>query len=293
MVDWSARNLDIAELAKQRLFFVGGAPRSGTTWLQQLLDSHPDMCCQGEGLFLQQLAVPLEKAMVERAGVIDAKNKKLFRHTGGYPLPLAADVEFLMGTAVLLALKQQTAGKRYLAVGEKTPENVFFYPRLKQLFPTARFISIARDPRDVLTSAWHFFQPPVPDGDETKAKLGFIRGALPSLGEGARKMMEFHQKNPAEHMVVTYDGLRKTPEPILGEMFRFLGVPDRDDIVSACLEKTAFANQTGGRPAGVEQNGSFHRKGEVGAWRSTLTDEMSDIIMAELGWMFPLFGWTR
>jgi hypothetical protein len=291
--DWNQRNEEIAQLARRQLFFVGGAPRSGTTWLQQLLDCHPDICCRGEGLFLQQLAVPLEKAMAQRAEVLDGKNKLLFRHTGGYPLPVVDDVEFLMGTAILTALSQQCDGKSYLAVGEKTPENVFFYPRLKRLFPAAKFISIARDPRDVLTSAWHFFRKPVPGEDEVSAKLEFIRGALPSLNDGARKMVAFHQSNPADHLFVTYDGLRSRPDFFIGELFRFLGVPDRADIVADCLKRTDFAIQTGGRPAGVEQNGSFFRKGEVGAWRATLDDEMSQVILKDLGWMFPLFGWKQ
>jgi Sulfotransferase family len=289
--DWGQRNEEIAQLARRQLFFIGGAPRSGTTWLQQLLDCHPDICCRGEGLFLQQLAVPLEKAMTERATVLDGKNKLLFRHTGGYPLPVADDVEFLLGTAILAALDQQCASKSYLAVGEKTPENVFFYPRLRRLFPKARFISIARDPRDVLTSAWHFFRKAVPGEDQVAAKLEFIRGALPSLNDGARKMVAFHQANPGDHLFVTYDGLRSRPDFFLGELFRFLGVPDRDDIVVDCLKRTDFAVQTGGRPAGVEQNGSFFRKGEVGVWRATLSEEMSQIILKDLGWMFPLFGW--
>ena len=51
MQDWNQRNEEIAQLARRQLFFVGGAPRSGTTWLQQLLDCHPDICCRGEGLF--------------------------------------------------------------------------------------------------------------------------------------------------------------------------------------------------------------------------------------------------
>jgi hypothetical protein len=76
-------------------------------------------------------------------------------------------------------------------------------------------------------------------------------------------------------------------------LFRFLGQSDRKEIVSDCLARTDFAAQTGGRPAGVEQNGVFHRKGEVGSWRATLNQEMSDVILKELGWMFPQFGWTR
>jgi hypothetical protein len=289
--DWNEHNQELARLARRQLFFVGGAPRSGTTWLQQLLDCHPDICSRGEGLFLQQLAVPLETMMRQRAEVLDGKNKLLFKHTGGYPLPLVDDVEYLVGTAILTALNQQCAGKSYRAVGEKTPENVFFYPRLKRLFPDAKFVSIARDPRDVLTSAWHFFRKPVPGENEVAAKLDFVRGALPSLGEGALKMVAFHRDNPSSHVFVTYDGLRSNPAPILAQLFRFLGVSDGDAIIAECLEKTAFAVQTGGRPAGVEQNGSFFRKGEVGAWRATLTEEMSAIILKELGWMYPVFGW--
>jgi Sulfotransferase family len=65
---WFERVTEIADLAKRQLFFVGGAPRSGTTWLQQILDAHPDVSCRGEGLFLQQLATPMERLISERAG---------------------------------------------------------------------------------------------------------------------------------------------------------------------------------------------------------------------------------
>lgn len=61
-------------------------------------------------------------------------------------MPGPDDAEPLLGTAILMALHQQTDGKAYLAVGEKTPENVFLFPRLKRLFPTAKFIGVARAP---------------------------------------------------------------------------------------------------------------------------------------------------
>ena len=67
--------------------------------------------------------------VAERSIALEAKNNRVFRHLGGYPLPAPDDTEFLLGTAILLALQQQSAGKSCLAIGEKTPENVFFFPR--------------------------------------------------------------------------------------------------------------------------------------------------------------------
>ena len=33
-------------------FFVLGVPKSGTTWVQKALDSHPQLLCRGEGKFM-------------------------------------------------------------------------------------------------------------------------------------------------------------------------------------------------------------------------------------------------
>jgi len=288
---WAERQTEIARLSETQLFFVGGAPRSGTTWLQQICDSHPDMCCQGEGLFLNHLAVPLQKMMVERAKVIDGKNKQIFKHTGGYPIPLADDVEFLAATAILLALHQQTGGKTYKAVGEKTPENVFHFGKLIALFPKAKFVGIARDPRDVLTSAWHFFRKPAAPDESVATKKEFIRTALPSINDGARQMLAFGEKYPNSYFQLTYERLNADPAPIVKNLFKFLGVSHMDQLVESALAKTAFTSQTAGRPKGAVQNGEFFRKGTAGDWPSTLTPEMSDMVLKELGWMYPRFGW--
>lgn len=290
-MDWSRRQEEIAQFAERQLFFIGGAPRSGTTWLQQLLDSHPDISCKGEGLLDKQLAAPLDKVMAERRQALDAKNTGLFGHTGGYPLPQQEDADFLVRTAILLALHRQADGKACSAVGEKTPENVFFFPRLKHLFSGARFIGMARDPRDVIASAWHFFHRPVAGEDETAARFAFIELALPSLEDGARRMMALVERHPEDVRIVTYETLRQTPELIVTDLFRFLGVTDHEMVVQDCVARTSFAAQTGGRVAGVEQNGSFFRKGIAGDWHSTLTDEMNAVVLQRLGWMFPHFGW--
>ncbi len=291
MASWADYQESISRTAGKQLFFVGGAPRSGTTWLQEILNAHPDISCKGEGLFWKTLAVPLETLMTERRKALEEKNAGLFRHTGGYPLPAAAETEHLLGTAILAALARQCGDAPVKAIGEKTPENVFFFPRLRELFPQARFIAIARDPRDVLTSAWYFFRNPKPGEDAAAAKIAFLRSAIPSIANGARVTLDFHERHPDQSAIVTYEDLVTEPLPVVSRIFRLLGVPDDEAVAAACLAATSFQVATGGRRPGDEARGSFHRKGVAGDWRTTLTADMNALLLEELGWMYPKFGW--
>jgi Sulfotransferase family len=290
VTDWAARQERLLSLARRQIFLVGGAPRSGTTWLQYLLDAHPDISCRGEAHFAKHLAEPLQQAMAARRQAIAAKNETVFAEQGGYPLPGSDDAELLWGTAILLALERQCAAKPCSAVGEKTPENVFFFPRLKRLFPQAKLIVIARDPRDLLSSAWHFFHKKEPHEDEREAKLAFIRLAIPPLQEGANATLERLEQYPADTKLVTYECLSAATEAMAAELYRFLGVSDDAAIVADCVGRASFG-ALAGRPPGTAQDGSFFRKGVVGDWRATFSPEMHALIMDELGWMFPHFGW--
>ncbi len=288
-MNWIDRQGQLADLARRQLFFIGGAPRSGTTWLQQMLDAHPEVSCKGEAFLQKQLAEPLEHLMATRMANLTAKNVALFRHTGGYPLPAPEDTEHLLGTGILLALQRQGYGENCRAIGEKTPENVFFFARLKKLFPTAKFVGIARDPRDVLTSAWHFFNKDGAGPDIKAAKEKFISHALPSLNHGAETMIALSREFPADYAMVTFEALLENPAVALGRLFNFLGVSGNEKLTLDCVRRTSFASQTDG---GVAGNGIFHRKGVAGDWQSTLTADMNEMILDKLGWMFPHFGWN-
>jgi len=68
----------ILTLRQKQLFFVGGSPKSGKTWLQFLLDSHPSVSCSGEGHFTTHLWRLLKEALKRHDEVIKTNNKELF-----------------------------------------------------------------------------------------------------------------------------------------------------------------------------------------------------------------------
>src|SRR3546814_10996185 len=73
-----------ALLASAGVFIVTGVTKSGTTWLQRMLDSHPEIACGGESklnVFLTQLG-PALRAYNE---ALDKTNDKIYREQAVYP----------------------------------------------------------------------------------------------------------------------------------------------------------------------------------------------------------------
>ena len=290
---WIDHHRQLADIASRQLFFVGGAPRSGTTWVQELLDLHPAVSCRGEALFQQDLARPLDTVLRAHKLAIDRKNTTTFRHAKGYPLPTEDDADVMLGTAILLAFQRQSGGHVYDAIGEKTPENVFLFPRLKCVFPTARFIGIARDPRDSLSSAWHFWGKVNFGAGSYGAMAAFIDASLPAIEEGLQLFVVYADQIPDDCRIFTYEQLIAMPESIAAGLFRFLGVSDDPALVTACVKATAFPAVTGGRQPGETREGVFHRKGIVGDWAATFPPYLAARIVARLDWAYDWFGWVR
>jgi hypothetical protein len=290
---WLNRQGELAEIGTRQLFFIGGAPRSGTTWVQELLDLHPAVSCRGEALFPQDLARQLDAVMHAHSVAINAKNATTFRHAKGYPPPTLDDAEIMLGTAILLAFQRQCGGRVYDAIGEKTPENVFLFPRLKSLFPTARFIGIARDPRDSLSSAWHFWGKDNIGSGGHDAIAAFVEASLPAVEEGLQTFVVYAEQIPDDCRIFTYEQLLKMPGPITAGLCRFLGVSDDPALVAACVEGAAFPAVSGGRQPGDTREGAFHRKGVVGDWAATIPADLAARIVARLDWAYDWFGWVR
>ena len=55
----------ISSLDSFNLFFIGGYPKSGTTWVERIFDAHPEASCKGEAHFISLLEPSLRHAIVD------------------------------------------------------------------------------------------------------------------------------------------------------------------------------------------------------------------------------------
>lgn len=137
----------IASLARHgdresSLIFIGGLPRSGTTLVEQIIDSHPRAAGRGE----MSIATRIAGAMPRLCG-----------DEQPYPTCMVSASPDAIATAAASVCEWLgSAGASELRIVEKSPTNAIHFGLLASLFPSARFILTQRDPRDAGLSCFTY-----------------------------------------------------------------------------------------------------------------------------------------
>ena len=154
-----------------RLTFIVGNSRSGTTMMMRIINNHPQLHALSELPFFEQLWSPSDaKKPIDRPEATALADRLLHVSREGYLTKfvpdkyrdaaekLVADTLFagdepVYGQDVFRAvafLETRAAGKEIPC--EKTPQNVFYMSEILALYPHARILNMVRDPRGVLLS---------------------------------------------------------------------------------------------------------------------------------------------
>jgi len=120
--------------------FVVGMVRSGTTLVEQILASHPEVHGGGERMDIDQLAVTLH----EQLRTADAYPACMTRLDPGTARSLA------YGYLQRMAKEAGSANR----IVDKMPQNFLHLGLIEMLFPRARIIHCRRDPMDVCASSY-------------------------------------------------------------------------------------------------------------------------------------------
>ena len=141
--------------------FIVGCPRSGTTLLRRLVDTHPLVAVidemrwiasffeRREGLTPEGLVTP---DLVDRLLAYDRfATLEISREQLGRLIDTSDPVPYPNFVSAIFDLYGQAQGKSL--VGDKTPRYVRRIPTLHALWPEAKFVHLIRDGRDVCMSA--------------------------------------------------------------------------------------------------------------------------------------------
>ncbi|HUX06572.1 MAG TPA: sulfotransferase [Acidobacteriota bacterium] len=234
-----------------RLVFVVGCPRSGTTWVLGILESHDDVAiATPETLGLKDTS---EHGSRESKLFIGKDFDAIHKSLGAiYSQREAKEMAFSVGAHALVRLAEKSGAK---VIVEKTPTHLWRAHEIAHFFPESRFINVLRDGRDVCVSM-------------LEAHKGWGRDWAPGTLEEAAKLWsdsvelakKMEEKLPPERWItVRYKDLLREPIDSIIRLFEFAGLPVERGEAAAIHEENR-----GGAKAWFK--GVF-RKGISGEWK--------------------------
>lgn len=278
---------ELLELRRRPMFFIVGCQRSGNTWLEHLLNGHPQICCLGETLFVPRLLPTLDAALHHYNKQQTAGHRNRFE---------GSDLEYLFTTMVLLLMRNWDGVGDAKCIGEKSPEHALYLPALHTAFPEAKYIHIIRDGRDVAVSGW-FHNLSAPSAAFTQALadnfLAYLEHSCAHFWVPyVSSARAFGGQHPEQYLELRYEQLHAQPEPEIARMLRFLAVDSSAQAVATCRQAGEFDQLSKGRRRGDEDRQAFYRKGVVGDWRNHFDNAATGVFMQHGGELLEELGYV-
>ena len=248
-----------------KLVFIVGCPRSGTTWLQLLLSQHPDVATGQEthlfSSYLRRLDVRWEQEAADQGRRVGLRTSLTEAHFD----------DLLRDFAVGVFGRVASAKPDATVFVEKTPNHVRDWRLILRLFPDAWFLHVIRDPRSVVCSLREAGR----SWGAAWAPEGVIEAATQwvcAVEEGRRIASA-----TATYKEVRYEDLESQCAETLLDALRWLGLDaDRrfaDGAVAACrIEKLQAGSSRSAAPWRLDQEPEgFYRMGRSDGWREELS----------------------
>lgn len=242
--------------------FIGGAPKSGTTWMQMLLNQHDAIFATGEGALLRQASM------------------RPYRSTNWWfpPNTPQSGLNHFANHAVLtrvLNLYRDFTGCGWVV--DKSPGNARMYRLILSYVPGARLIHCVRHPLDVVVSRIHHeasivgggtVSPEMAEHAEAVRRLpalltregalmldqptwAMIARILDEYAEVQTEALETLRARPGRLVIVRYEDMLKDAQGCAARVFAHLGVASTPAQTAHCVQNASFGNlreRRDGRP---------------------------------------------
>jgi len=227
-----------------KVVFVMGSPRSGTTLLQKVIESHDNFfSIQGEtGIFSYQNIFDTNR---RHFGLDSNQQTELLNASKDI-------VDFFDKSVKLISINNE--GKTFV---EKTPQHVIYLAKLVKYFPNARFVNIVRDGRDCFCSAKHHKNIPQRRSVDTFANY-WKKCVLPPL----------LLKTNENIFTVRYEDFAGNPSDELSRLMLFLN----DEIMQKQLDPNVYGNDRRASNKNYKKLNESINTSSVSRWKQELND---------------------
>jgi hypothetical protein len=247
-----------------RMIFVVGARRSGTNWVQRVLDAHPSVAAiQSETYMFSHGLQPLRDRFHHgsrsstQTGVMFADRNVLLDAMRDLCDAVFAD-----------ALRSLDPSAERLV--ERTPDHVRHLGLISEIYPDAHVVHVVRDGRDVVRSLMNqSWGPKVPRTAATE-----WRTAIEAARAAAPAVPHLHE--------VRYEELHAEPAAVIAALYRDLNLDVTDDVMQRALaESRAAYNADPNAPTLT-----------VGKWQDGLAGNVLDAVTEVAGDVLADLGYT-
>ncbi len=251
---------------------IFGAPRSGTSWLGQIFNSHPDVALRFQPLF----SYGHKGSLSERSSAdeIRAFFEDILHTQDPFAL-MASDMQ------KNYPVFQKSAAPTHIAF--KETRYLHIIENILNRCSEIKIIGIVRNPLAVMASwilapkefdpAWDIHKEwrgaPSKNQNRPEEFYGFDKWI-----ESTEAFLRYKNKYPHQFMLVRYDELSKSPSDTAKKMFEFCGLDVCQQTLNFLL---ASKSRHDSDPYSV-----FRARASDDSWRSVLPAEIVDQIILEL-----------
>lgn len=272
-----------------------GSPRSGSTWLLNLLRHDRRVISidePGIGVHLGVLMTGFLGLRPSRVDTGDLRLNDLRGQDSDYFFAERFEDVWLPSVRAMIldrlgAQVDQTSQVRDPVVVIKEPHGSQAADVLMAALPRSKLLFLARDGRDVVSSevdaasagAWGMERLP---GYATadRYRLAYVEDrahAWLARTDATQRAYDLHE--PGRRLMVTYEGLRADPHGDLARISAWLGLDLDDQSIDSAVERLSFERL----PDDQRGPGKFARKARAGGWREELNEGERQALEAIIG----------
>jgi hypothetical protein len=215
-------------------FFSSGYNKSGTTFLQMLLDSHPQVGCTPEH-HIKTIIKSLHEMNERYESLIKLFDDRTARQGVRYrPGPTMQSAL----KAILMELFTENRLDGLHATGISDNWIFEFLPLLNTLLPEAHYLFIIRDPRGIATSLYHHLARTEPHRVQAIGINEFAKNFGGLWSRHIQEIDHFGKSHPSRVNTVRYEDLTGSYRIVsLQRLLKRLGVRSDEDLVFEMYRK--------------------------------------------------------